>query len=130
VGACIGRVLGTRVGRADFGDTDSRTWRGTLAPHAHYQIGGDNPFDWKDVTSSDLFKGKRVVIFSLPGAFTPTCSSTHLPGYEAKYEEIKACGIPNTRVHVCATAQLRLAFALTRRPLGSTHTLACSHPCL
>ena len=56
-------------------------------------IGGDNPFTWKDVTTKDLFKGKRVVVFSLPGAFTPTCSSTHLPGYESKYEEIKACGV-------------------------------------
>merc|ERR1712205_31715 len=44
------------------------------------KIGGDNPFTWKDVSTADLFKGKRVVIFSLPGAFTPTCSSTHLPG--------------------------------------------------
>jgi alkyl hydroperoxide reductase subunit AhpC len=49
------------------------------------KIGGDNPFDWKDVTSEDLFKGKRAVVFSLPGAFTPTCSSTHLPGYEKAY---------------------------------------------
>ena len=57
------------------------------------KIGGDNPFTWKDVTTKDLFKGKRVVVFSLPGAFTPTCSSTHLPGYESKYEEIKACGV-------------------------------------
>eukprot|EP00191_Tetraselmis_sp_GSL018_P001522 CAMPEP_0177602708 /NCGR_PEP_ID=MMETSP0419_2-20121207/15046_1 /TAXON_ID=582737 /ORGANISM="Tetraselmis sp., Strain GSL018" /LENGTH=192 /DNA_ID=CAMNT_0019096277 /DNA_START=185 /DNA_END=763 /DNA_ORIENTATION=- len=53
----------------------------------------ENPFDWKDVTSEDLFKGKRVVIFSLPGAFTPTCSSTHLPGYEKAYNDIKACGV-------------------------------------
>lgn len=45
-------------------------------------IGGDNPFTWKDVTTEDIMKGKRVVIFALPGAFTPTCSSTHLPGYE------------------------------------------------
>ena len=37
--------------------------------------------DWKDVTSDDIFKGKTVVVFSLPGAFTPTCSSTHLPRY-------------------------------------------------
>ncbi|PSJ46554.1 glutathione peroxidase [Zobellella endophytica] len=36
---------------------------------------------WVDVTSDDLFKGKTVVVFSLPGAFTPTCSSTHLPRY-------------------------------------------------
>jgi len=57
------------------------------------KIGGDNPFTWKDVTTTDIFKGKRVVVFSLPGAFTPTCSSTHLPGYESKYEEIKACGV-------------------------------------
>ena len=37
--------------------------------------------DWKNVSSNDLFKGKTVVLFSLPGAFTPTCSSTHLPRY-------------------------------------------------
>ena len=37
--------------------------------------------DWKNVTSDDIFKGKTVVVFSLPGAFTPTCSSTHLPRY-------------------------------------------------
>jgi peroxiredoxin len=44
-------------------------------------------------TSADLFKGKRVVIFSLPGAFTPTCSAYQLPGFEEKYEEFKALGI-------------------------------------
>lgn len=52
-----------------------------------------NPFEWKDVSTADLFKGKRVVIFSLPGAFTPTCSSTHLPGYESAYAEIKSLGV-------------------------------------
>ena len=46
-------------------------------------------FEWKDVTSRELFAGKRIVLFSLPGAFTPTCSSTHLPGFEANYEKIK-----------------------------------------
>ena len=52
-------------------------------------IGGE----WKDVTTDDLFCNKKVVIFSLPGAFTPTCSSKHLPGYETKYDELKALGI-------------------------------------
>eukprot|EP01038_Epipyxis_sp_PR26KG_P004032 gene4032-5769_t len=56
-------------------------------------IGGDNPFTWKDVSTPELFAGKRVAIFALPGAFTPTCSSTHLPGYEKLYDEIKAAGI-------------------------------------
>lgn len=56
-------------------------------------IGGDNPFRWQDVSTDDIFAGKRVVVFALPGAFTPTCSSTHLPGYEAKYDELKDAGI-------------------------------------
>ena len=50
-------------------------------------------FIWKDVTSREIFAGKRVVLFSLPGAFTPTCSSTHLPGYEAMYQDIRELGI-------------------------------------
>ena len=52
-------------------------------------IGGE--FVYK--TSKDLFGGRRVVIFSLPGAFTPTCSSQQLPGYEKLYDEFKALGI-------------------------------------
>ena len=56
-------------------------------------VGGDNPFRWQDVATDDIFAGKKVVIVALPGAFTPTCSSTHLPGYEAKYDELKEQGI-------------------------------------
>lgn len=56
-------------------------------------VGGENPFRWQDLTTDDVFKGKNIVVFSLPGAFTPTCSSTHAPGYEAKYEEMKALGV-------------------------------------
>ncbi len=56
-------------------------------------IGGDNPFRWQDVSSDDIFKGKTIVIFALPGAFTPTCSSTHLPGYEAKYHDLIDQGV-------------------------------------
>jgi len=48
---------------------------------------------WKDVTTDDLFKGKRVVMFSLPGAFTPTCSSEELPSYDRMYNEFKDIGI-------------------------------------
>ena len=44
-------------------------------------------------TSSEMFKGKRVVIFSLPGAFTPTCSAYQLPGFEEKYNDFKNLGI-------------------------------------
>ena len=56
-------------------------------------VEGPNPFRWQDVTTSEIFSGKKVVVFALPGAFTPTCSSTHLPGYEANYDEFKALGV-------------------------------------
>ena len=56
-------------------------------------VAGENPFRWQDLTTDDIFKGKNVVIFALPGAFTPTCSSTHVPGYEAVYDEMKTIGV-------------------------------------
>lgn len=56
-------------------------------------VDGPNPFRWQDVTSSEVFSGRKVVVLSLPGAFTPTCSSTHVPGYEAKYAEFVAQGV-------------------------------------
>ena len=46
------------------------------------KVGGDNPFRWKDVTTGDYFSGKRTVMFSLPGAFTPICSTFQLPEFE------------------------------------------------
>jgi peroxiredoxin/glutaredoxin len=48
---------------------------------------------WKDVTTSDVFAKKRVVAFALPGAFTPTCSTSHLPRYNELAEAFKAQGI-------------------------------------
>ena len=56
-------------------------------------VDGPNPFRWQDRTSADIFSGRRVVLFALPGAFTPTCSSTHLPDYEALHEHFIAAGI-------------------------------------
>ena len=50
-------------------------------------------FDWKDVTTCDYFKGKSVILFSLPGAFTPTCSTYQLPNFEKKFAEFSLEGI-------------------------------------
>ena len=52
-------------------------------------IGGE----WKDVSTKELFGGKKVVIFSLPGAFTPTCSGEQLPTYDEMYSQFKDKGI-------------------------------------
>ncbi|MCP4209787.1 MAG: peroxiredoxin [Shimia sp.] len=56
-------------------------------------VGGPNPFRWQDMTSNDYFKGKRVILFSLPGAFTPTCSTYQLPGFEENFAKFQENGI-------------------------------------
>ncbi|KFB09485.1 peroxiredoxin [Nitratireductor basaltis] len=56
-------------------------------------IEGPNPYRWEDRTTADFFSGKRVVLFSLPGAFTPTCSTYQLPDFEKLHDEFKAEGI-------------------------------------
>jgi peroxiredoxin len=45
------------------------------------------------ITTGEIFQGKKVVVFAVPGAFTPTCSRQHLPSYVANYEAIKATGV-------------------------------------
>lgn len=47
----------------------------------------------EQVSSSDYFAGKKVALFSVPGAFTPTCSARHLPGYVDKADELKSKGV-------------------------------------
>ncbi len=54
---------------------------------------GDKSGHWSGFSTTDIFGGKRIVAFALPGAYTPTCSSTHLPGYNSHYDAIKAFGI-------------------------------------
>lgn len=56
-------------------------------------IEGPNPFRWEQVTSDSLFQNRRVVLFSLPGAFTPTCSTYQLPGFEDNYNRIKMADV-------------------------------------
>lgn len=56
-------------------------------------IEGPNPFRWQDMTTADYFGGKRVILFSLPGAFTPTCSTYQLPGFSENFDKFSAGGI-------------------------------------
>lgn len=47
----------------------------------------------RSLTAAEIFDGKRVVLFAVPGAFTPTCSDTHLPGYQLRESEIRESGV-------------------------------------
>jgi len=64
---------------------------GQLVPQVDFRLRQDG--EWKTVSSEELFAGRNVVVFSLPGAFTPTCSSTHLPRYNALVRVFREHGI-------------------------------------
>ena len=64
---------------------------GQRVPNVAFRVRQGN--EWKSVTTADLFAGKTVVVFSLPGAFTPTCSSTHLPRYNELAPAFFASGV-------------------------------------
>ena len=55
-------------------------------------VGGPNPFRWQDRQTTELFGRGRVVVFALPGAFTPTCSTEQCPAFERQYDELRAAG--------------------------------------
>ena len=64
---------------------------GDAIPEATMKIMGDK--GPQDITTSDVFSGKKVVLFAVPGAFTPTCSAAHLPGFVANADKIKEKGV-------------------------------------
>ena len=66
----------------------------TLKTHVRDEaLGGLNPFCWEDLAVRDAFAGKKVVVFSLPGAFTPTCSNEQCPNYERLYDVFIDAGV-------------------------------------
>ena len=68
-----------------------KSHEGKQVPSVTFRIRKDN--DWASVSTEQIFKGRTVVVFSLPGAFTPTCSSTHLPRYNELAETFFANGV-------------------------------------
>jgi glutaredoxin/glutathione-dependent peroxiredoxin len=64
---------------------------GATLPHATFKIMTENGPG--QVTAEELFKGKKAVLFAVPGAFTPTCHGMHLPGFLSHFEDFKAKGV-------------------------------------
>ncbi len=81
-------------------------------------VPGPNPFRWQDKTTAELFGGKKVIVFSLPGAFTPTCSSNHLPRYEELHEEFKAQGVDEI---ICISVNDAFVMFQWGKQVGATH---------
>jgi len=81
-------------------------------------VGGSNPYRWQDKTTEEIFGGKKVVVFSLPGAFTPTCSSNHLPRYEELYEEFKAQGVDEI---ICVSVNDAFVMFQWGKNVGANH---------
>jgi len=95
----------------------------TRVPHVVFRtrvrdesLAGDNPFRWAEKTSLDFFAGKRVVVFSLPGAFTPTCSSNHLPRYDELHDEFRSLGIDDV---ICVSVNDAFVMNQWGRHLGN-----------
>ncbi|MGE0550719.1 MAG: peroxiredoxin [Kofleriaceae bacterium] len=82
------------------------------------------PEGGSDVDPSTLFAGKKVVMFSLPGAFTPTCSAKHLPGYVQKLPELKAQGVDMVACLSVNDAWVMKAWAEQHDALGKIVMLA------
>ncbi|HVV87202.1 MAG TPA: peroxiredoxin [Kofleriaceae bacterium] len=85
------------------------------------QATADGP---KDVDPAELFAGKRVILFSLPGAFTPVCSKQHLPGYVARYDELRGKGVDLIACLSVNDAHVMRAWAESQGALGKIVMLA------
>lgn len=73
------------------GETDMTIQVGDKLPSIDVQYKSDGKV--KTINTDELFGGKKIVLFALPGAFTPTCSASHLPGYVARADDMLARGI-------------------------------------
>lgn len=77
-----------------------------------------------EISTTDLFKGKKVVLFAVPGAFTPTCSLNHLPGYLDNREALIAKGVDDIAVLAVNDWHVMGAWAQQSGGMGKIHFLA------
>ena len=80
---------------------------GHRVPHVTFRVREDH--EWRDVTTEDLFAGKTVVVFSLPGAFTPTCSSSHVPRYNQLAAAFKDAGVDDIEMVIAPALPRRIS---------------------
>ena len=105
----LGPGCGTWRRGTDDGDRGRRA-----APDATFKV--RTPDGLKDMTTKELFGGKRVVLFAVPGAFTPTCHAKHLPSYLEHHEALRGKGIDTV---ACVSVNDAFVLDAWGRPAGS-----------
>ncbi|WP_019449556.1 peroxiredoxin [Cupriavidus sp. BIS7] len=73
---------------------------------------------------AELIKGRKIVVFGLPGAFTPTCSAKHVPGYVKQYDALRAAGIDEIWCHAVNDAFVMGAWAREQQSAGKVRMMA------
>jgi peroxiredoxin len=84
-------------------------------------MGANGP---EPVSTDELFKGKKVVLFSVPGAFTPTCSAKHLPGFINNFDQLKAKGVDTVAVMAVNDVFVMKAWGESAKATGKVEMLA------
>ena len=98
---------------------------GQTIPHVNFQMKLDDGVD--TFSTSDYFKDCRVVLFVVPGAFTPTCSAKHLPGYVKHVDKLKAAGIDKIACMAVNDAHVMRAWAEASGAVGIIDMIADYH---
>lgn len=95
---------------------------GDRVPAMKLKMGSDE--GPKDVDTGELFAGRKVVLFSVPGAFTPTCSAKHLPGFVEKYDDLKGRGVDEVVCLAVNDAFVMTAWGRMNECMGKVTMLA------
>ncbi len=85
------------------------------------RMGANGP---EPLSTDDLFSGKKVVLFSVPGAFTPTCSAKHLPGFINNFDQLKAKGVDTVAVMAVNDVFVMKAWGESAKATGKVQMLA------
>ncbi len=97
---------------------------GTLNESTEFDPATGCPAKPQTLNVGDLVKGKKIVIFAVPGAFTPTCSAQHLPGYVASFDKLKAKGVDEIWCLAVNDAFVMAAWGREQKANGKVRMLA------
>src|SRR5258708_12671730 len=99
---------------------------GKLSESTEYDAAAGCPINPKDLSVAEAAKGKKIAIFAVPGAYTPTCSAKHVPSYVKNYSQLKAKGLAEIWAAPTTDAFALAPWPPTHKP-GATAPLPTPH---